>query len=246
MDWLTAVPYTHRGLHDLSRGVPENSLPAFAASVAAGFGIELDVQLTSDGHVVVVHDLDLRRVAGTPDLISQTAWSRLRALRLEGTPERLPLLGEVLEVVGGRVPLMVELKNVTRTYGPLESSVVRLLEGYDGPVSVASFNPGTIRWFGDQHPAIVRGQTAGPLHEVPMPRLVRAAMRSMVGNARSRPHYLSYDLAGLPNRAVDFWRRGGRPLITWTVASREDLAKAREVADQFIFEHIRVPSPAGA
>jgi glycerophosphoryl diester phosphodiesterase len=246
VDWLTAVPYAHRGWHDLARGVPENSLPAFQAAADAGYAIELDVQLTSDGEVVVVHDLDLRRVAGSDDLVRATTWSRLRSLRLEGTRERLPLLGEVLEVVAGRVPLMVEVKNVSRAVGRLEEAVLRHVEGYDGPVSVASFNPGTVRWFGLRAPHVVRGQTAGPLRDVEMPRVVRLAMSSMLGNTRARPHYLSYDLAGLPNRAVDFWRRGGRPLITWTVQTAADLEKARRVADQFIFEHVSVPAPGDA
>lgn len=243
LDWLTAVPYAHRGLHDPASARPENSLAAFAAAADAGFAIELDVQRTADGEVVVVHDLDLVRVAGIEATVADTAWSRLAGVRLDGTAEGIPRLGEVLEVVAGRVPLMVELKNATRRYGPLESAVAAHLAAYDGPCSIASFNPGTVGWFGVHHPAIVRGQTAGPFAEVPMPRLARAALRSMLGNVRTRPHYLSYELAGLPNRAVEFWRRGGRPLITWTVTSEAERALAERLADQFVFESIEPPRP---
>lgn len=244
LDWLTAVPYAHRGLHARAAGVPENSLAAFAAAADAGFAIELDVQRTADGELVVVHDLDLARVAGIDATVTATPWSRLAGVRLEGTDEPLPRLGEVLEVVAGRVPLMVELKNATRRYGPLESAVADLLDHYDGPCSIASFNPGTVGWFGVHRPAVVRGQTAGPFAEVRMPTLARAALRSMLGNVRTRPHYLSYELAGLPNRAVEFWRRGGRPLITWTVTSDVERELAERLADQFVFEGIDLPRPA--
>jgi glycerophosphoryl diester phosphodiesterase len=246
LDWLTAVPYAHRGLHDPTTGVPENTLAAFAAAADAGFAIELDVQRTADGEVVVVHDLDLVRVAGIDATVAATEWPRLAGVRLEGTDEHIPRLGEVLEVVAGRVPLMVELKNATRRYGPLESAVAGHLADYDGPCSIASFNPGTVGWFGVHHPALVRGQTAGPFADVPMPRLARTALRSMLGNVRTRPHYLSYELAGLPNRAVEFWRRGGRPLITWTVTTEAERELAQRLADQFVFERITLPRPAPA
>lgn len=240
MEWLTAVPFAHRGLHDLSAGVPENSLAAFDAAVAAGVAIELDVQLSADGHVVVTHDADLLRVTGVDLRVAAASLPCLRDLRLSGTAEPVPLLGEVLEQVAGRVGIMVEIKNLGRHYGPLERAVAGLLDGYDGPACVASFNPGTVAWFGSHRPEVLRGQTAGPMRDAPLPRWARFVMSRMLGNARTRPHFLSYDLTGLPSRAVDRWRRG-RPLITWTVRTPDDLAKARAVADNYIFETIPPP-----
>lgn len=242
LDWLTAVPLAHRGLHDLRRRVPENSMAAFAAAADAGFGIELDVHRSEDGRAVVVHDRELVRVTGRELRVDRTPWATLRDLRILDTEERLPELGEVLDLVAGRVTVMVEVKNLERRTGPLESVVADVLAGYDGPVCVASFHPGTVAWFGANRPEVVRGQTSGPMRDVPMPGWLRFVMSRMLGNPRTRPHFLSYDLAGLPNRMVDRWRRD-RPLITWTVRTPEDLVKARAVADNFIFEGVAVPRP---
>lgn len=242
-DWLTAVPFTHRGLHDPARGIPENSLAAFAASAEAGYAIELDVYLSADGQPVVVHDRNLRRVTGLDVRVDRSAWAQLRDLRLGETDERLPLLGDVLDLVDGRVGVMVEIKNLERRTGPVEQAVADLLDGYDGPVCVASFNPGTVGWFATHRPGVLRGQTAGPMRDVPVPGWLRFAMRRMLTNVRTRPHFLSYDLTGLPDRVVELWRRG-RPLITWTVRTPDDLVKARAVADNYIFEGVAVPAPS--
>lgn len=244
-DWLTAVPFAHRGLHDAAGVVPENSLPAFAAAADAGFGIELDVHRSADGELVVVHDRELVRLTGADLRVDLTPWPRLRGLRLEGTDQPMPRLGDVLDLIAGRVPVMVEVKNLERRVGPLEAAVDDLLAGYDGPVCVASFNPATVAWFGANRPTLMRGQTAGPFRDIPLPGWARFALSRMLGNARTRPHFLSYDLAGLPDRVVDLWRRG-RPLLTWTVRSPEDLVKARAVADNFIFEHVAVSPPASS
>lgn len=243
-DWLTAAPFTHRGLHDPSRGIPENSLAAFEASVEAGFPIELDVQRSADGRAVVAHDRELGRVTGLDVRVDRSTWAQMRDLRLGGTDEGLPLLGDVLDLVAGRVGLMVEIKNFERRTGPVEQAVADLLDGYDGPVCVASFNPGTVGWFATHRPDVLRGQTAGPMRDVPVPGWLRFAMSRMLANVRTRPHFLSYDLTGLPDPIVELWRRG-RPLVTWTVRTPDDLVKARAVADNFIFEGVAVPPVRG-
>lgn len=242
LDWLTEVPFAHRGLHDRSRGIPENSMTAFATAVAGGFAIELDVHRSGDGQVVVVHDRELHRLTGRDLRVDRSDWSSLRDLRIDGTDERIPLLGDVLDLVRGRVGVMVEVKNFERGVGPTEAALADVLDAYQGPVCVASFNPGTVGWFATNRPGILRGQTAGPMRDVPVPGWLRFAMRRMLTNVRTRPHFLSYDLVGLPDRVVDRWRRG-RPLITWTVRTSEDLVKARAVADNFIFETVAVPAP---
>lgn len=241
-DWLTAAPFTHRGLHDAARGVPENSFAAFEAAAEAGFAIELDVHRSVDGRAVVVHDRELGRLTGRELRVDQRTWDELRDLRLGGTDERLPLLGDVLDLVDGRVGVMVEIKNLGRRTGPVEQAVADLLDAYDGPVCIASFNPATVGWFAANRPGILRGQTAGPMRDVPVPGWLRFAMRRMLANVRTRPHFLSYDLTGLPDPVVDLWRRG-RPLLTWTVGTPDDLVKARAVADNFIFEGIALPPP---
>lgn len=219
-------------------------MAAFEAAAAAGYAIELDVRASIDGVAVVVHDPDLRRVADVDLVVAQTAWERLRSVPLGGTTQLVPRLDDVLDLVEGRVPVMVEIKNHGPRPGPLESAVAQALSGRAGqPLCVASFNPATVAWFARAHPQVVRGQTAGPLADVSVPRWVRAGSRSMLGNVAARPHFLSYDLQGLPSRPVQWWRRGGRPLITWTARTDADLSRAAALADQVIFERVRPPLP---
>lgn len=236
--WLTAVPFAHRGLHDREGARPENSLPAFAAAVEAGVGIELDVHLSADGHVVVTHDDDTARVCGTSRSVAASTLADLQALRLGGTDERIPTLGAVLALVAGRVPVMVEVKNPRRGTGALEPAVAELVRRARGPVCVASFNPLTVGWFARHHPDIVRGQTSSSFEGVPAPYVVRRVLASMRANRWTTPSFVSYDLAGLPNAWCDRWRDAGRPLVAWTVRTPLDLVKARAVADNHIFEHV--------
>jgi glycerophosphoryl diester phosphodiesterase len=235
--WLTDVPYAHRGLH--GPGAPENSLEAFARAAEAGVGIELDVHATVDGHAVVLHDPDLARTAGVALDVRRTAFDEVRSHPLTGSDLPVPTLEEALEVVGGRVPVMVEVKNLGRGVGMVEEAAARVLDERAGePLSVASFHPGTVRWFALRRPELPRGRTSGVLADAPLPAPVRAAMRRLVGVQRSRPHYLSYELAGLPNAAVSRLRAAGLPVITWTVRDTQGLALARRHADQCIFESL--------
>jgi glycerophosphoryl diester phosphodiesterase len=238
--WLTEVAFAHRGLHDVATGVPENSLAAFELAVEAGHGIELDVHLTGDGHVVVTHDDDLGRVTGQAVSVAVSPLDRIAALRLARTEERIPTLAAVLELVAGRVPVMVEVKNPSRTTGGLEPAVAALVRGYDGPVCVASFNPRTVGWFASHAPEVVRGQTSATFAGLDVPYLARRLLASMVANRWTRPDFVSYALDGLPNRWCDRWRAQGRPLITWTVRSPAEVVKARAVADNLIYEGVVV------
>ncbi len=238
MDWLTATPLAHRGLH--GDGIPENTLAAFRAACDRELPVELDVHLTRDGQVAVIHDDDLRRVAGRPLKIRDASVEDLYAARVLGTDEHVPTLDEVLDVLGGRVAVMIELKNLSGAVGPLEQAVHDRLGTYGGPACVASFNPRSILWFARNAPEVVRGQTASSFADVAMPAPVRVALRGMVANRWSRPHFLSYDLRDLPSEPVERWRERGLPLITWTVRTAADVAKARTVADNFIFEGVSI------
>lgn len=242
MAWITEVPLAHRGLH--GTGAPENSLAAFRRAVDAGVGVELDVHLCIDGHAVVTHDADLQRVTGHPGRVVELTCEELaeRPL-LGGDGSGVPALRDVLDVLSGRVPVMIELKSFDRTVGPLERSVLDAITGYPGGVAVASFNPVSVDWFRAHARGVPRGQTAATFRDGSMPRWLAPLLRSMLLNRRTRPHYISYELTGLPNRWADAWRDRGLPLVTWTVRTPEQLARARAVADNVIFEDIRPPNP---
>lgn len=239
MDWLFDVPLAHRGFHDLGSGIPENSLAAFDRAAELGTPVEFDVHLTADGVPVVVHDVDLERVTGVAGTVTELVAAEVAERSILGTDQRVPTLTQVLEVLGGRVGAMVELKNYSRNVGPLEETVYAILRDYDGDHCVASFNPASVAWFRRNAPEVRRGQTAAPLDEVEgLPGWLRPLLGAMVGNTVSGPEFLSYELRGLPNAAVSFWRRRGLPLITWTVQTPADVVKARAVADNFIYEGV--------
>lgn len=234
--WLRTQPVAHRGLHDARR--PENSLAACVAGVEAGVALELDLHKLEDGTVVVFHDDDLARMTGVAGSIAARTASSLAPLRLRETQEPIPRLSEVLEQVAGSVPLLLELKG-SRPVGQLDDAVARLLVGYRGPVAVQSFHPQSLRWWCQHHPTVLRGQLASSFRRVDIPAYQKILLRRLVFNPWTRPDFVSYELDGLPHWAPSLARRGGLPLLVWTVRSRTALRRALELGDNVIFEHIR-------
>jgi glycerophosphoryl diester phosphodiesterase len=233
--WLTSRPIAHRGLHDLAAGRPENSLAAFEAAAEAGYPCELDVQLTDSGALIVLHDVELTRTTGVARPSATLTAAELPGTRLFGGDEHVPTLAEVLERVGQRIPLVIELKRGAAT-DPLAlvRGVVESLGGRAGRYAVCSFDPVLVRLLRTEGAEYPVGQISGLLRsERPVRRL---AGRTMAGNFLTHPDFISYELAGLPSRIVDRWRGRGVPLLTWTVKSAEDEAKARKYADNFIFD----------
>lgn len=140
------VNHAHRGLHTKDKTVPENSLPAFRAAAEAGYGVELDIQLSRDGQVVVFHDDTLDRVCGVHGRVDEFTFEELRGMRLCGTQETIPLLTEVFEVMGGRTPMIIELKTGRRNDELCEKGLA-LMRAYNGPYCIESFDPRIVRWF---------------------------------------------------------------------------------------------------
>ena len=235
--WLVEWPLAHRGLHDETAGRPENSLAAFAAAAEAGYGVELDVTLSSDRVPVISHDPTLQRAAGRPDKVADLTVAELAAVQLGGTTEHVPTLAAALRILTD-VPVMVELKQVNLRAGALEASVASLLDAHPGPWCVASFNPASVRWFRRNRPDAVRVLTAGPIDGAKLPGFLRRRLAELKGLAGVAPHAVSYDLKGLPNPACDLWRARGGALVTWTATDAAELARARQLADNVIFENV--------
>jgi glycerophosphoryl diester phosphodiesterase len=177
-------------------------------------------------------------MTGADGLVSSLSPEGLRRLRLAGTAETIPQLSDVLAIVRGRVPLMLEIKNDGRA-GKFEDAVVDQLTAYHGEVAIVSFNPFSLGRIALLAPQIPRGQTAGLFKDSPMPDWRRWLQRNYLLNAVSRPHFLLHELEGLPCRAVTWRRKIGAKVIAYTVRSDGDAAKARAEADNFIFEGIR-------
>jgi glycerophosphoryl diester phosphodiesterase len=234
--WLAKTPLAHRGLH--GAGVPENSLAAFAAASAAGYGVELDVMLTNDGEVVVVHDPTLTRLTGRDVTVGKLRLSELQRLRLLGTDQYIPTLAEALDVLDG-APAMVEVKQPRPRAGRLEAGVAEVVAGHPGPTCVAGFNPATLRWFRRHQPDTPRVLTAGPLTDAKLPGPLKRRLATLRDLPAVAPQAVSYELLGLPNPFATRWRDSGGVLLAWTVTSATDLDIATREADNFIFEGIR-------
>jgi glycerophosphoryl diester phosphodiesterase len=232
---LRDVPLAHRGLH--GEGRPENSLPAFAAAAAAGYGVELDVYLSRDDVPVIAHDASLARVAGIDRRIGQLTAAELREVRLADTDAHVPTLAEALEVLRD-VPVMVELKSSRPRAGRLEERTAAVLDTHAGPFCVASFNPAAVRWFLDHRPEVIRVLTATADGDGWLPTAIGKRLAALKDLAKVRPHGVSYDIKSLPHPAPDAWRAAGGVLVTWTAVGPEGLERARTVADNIIFEDV--------
>ncbi|HEY0149987.1 MAG TPA: glycerophosphodiester phosphodiesterase family protein [Allosphingosinicella sp.] len=230
LERLGAQPFAHRGLH--GEGRQENSRAAFRAAIAAGHGIELDVQLSRDGDAVVFHDYRLDRLTGEAGDVGARTADQLGAIRLSGTDETIPTLREVLELVGGRVPVLIEVKAPNRQVARLCLAVFRALAGYRGPVGVMSFNPEVPRWFAAHAPKLPRGLVVTESGT----RGLRGRFERRFAWWRSGAQFLAYDVRDLPSRFTKKRRKKRVPVFTWTVRSDEEWDRAALHADAAIFE----------
>lgn len=225
--------FAHRGLYAPLSGIPENSLAAFRAAAAAGYGAELDVRLSRDGAVVVSHDNDLRRMTGAHATVDGSSLEELRQLRLEGSREGIPLLEEALEALGG-VPVIVEVKPVARRRELCEKTLA-LLRGYPGDYCVESFDPLAVRWFRRHAPDVLRGQLTGQgraLHSGPAGFLLSLG----ITNFLCRPQFIAHHL-GPKSLGVQLCEALGAMRVRWTARD----GSWEQGSDAVIFEGFRPP-----
>ena len=240
-DWLTARPIAHRGLHNRVRGIIENMPAAAQAAVSGNFSIECDIQLTADGEAMVHHDDALGRLTeGSGALLGMTS-GQLRAVKFKDTSELMMSLGDLCALVDGRVPLVIEVKSHFDGDRKLVTRMSEVLASYSGPVVGVSFDPDQVLALREKMPALPRGVIAQrndddddwkkltPEQRQSMPHLRHAF--------RNRPHFVAYRVDDLPAPAPWIARNiFGLPLLTWTVRTPEQRARAARYADQMIFE----------
>ena len=229
--WVDAVDYAHRGLH--GPGVPENSPAAFAAAMARGLGIECDVQRSSDGLAMVFHDWELDRLTAETGRIRDRSSEQLGRIALSGGTDTIPTLRQALDQVGGRVPILIEVK--TRRERPVSAlclAVRRVLEGYLGPHAVMSFDPRVSHWFAQHSPLTVRGLVVTEEND----KALAGRIRRHLSLWHARPDFLAYDIRDLPSGFAASQRNRGLPLLTWTVRSAEHRERAEDHADAPIAE----------
>jgi glycerophosphoryl diester phosphodiesterase len=236
--WLTKRPFAHRGLH--GGPVVENTLQAADAAIAAKYGIECDIQLTADGELVVFHDDMLDRLTVAAGPLTARTLADVKTIAYRETPGRIPTLGEFLVHVAGRAPLLIELKSRWDSDVRAAERAAAILANYSGPFALMSFDPWLLRALKLSAPQLPRGIVAERRYDDPDWRLT-PAQKFGLGNlthvAQTWPHFVAYRVGDLPALAPLLARNlFGMPLLTWTVRSRAERARAERWADQMIFE----------
>lgn len=238
-----AAPIAHRALHDRAAGRPENSRAAIRAAIAAGYGIEIDIQPSADGVPMVFHDYDLKRLTGVSGRIRGLSAAELGALPLLDGDEGIPTLAEVLAIVAGQVPLLIELKDqdgaMGPELGPMERAVALALAGYSGPVAVMSFNPHAVAAFRAAAPGIAVGLTTSAYSAADWPLLpgaVRDHLRDIPDYEALGACFISHEAADLGRTRVAALKETGAAILCWTIRSPEAEAAARRVAQNVTFE----------
>lgn len=244
--WLVARPIAHRGLHASSRGIHENTIAAAEAAIAGGFGIECDVQLSSDGEAMVFHDHDLGRLTAASGPVGDQTKTELERLHIGGTSETIPSLTAFLNRIGGRVPVIVEIKSRFDGDERLARRTAELLSGRDQPIAVKSFDPKIVALLREIAPRLRRGIVAQARYAGdewgPTTRAERLAMASFAHWPQTRPDFISYRYADLPSQIVVMPRiLSGIPVMTWTIRNQAEADRASAFVDQIVFEGF-VPS----
>ncbi|MBQ7643249.1 MAG: glycerophosphodiester phosphodiesterase [Clostridia bacterium] len=232
--WIIKRPIAHRGLH--GGDIPENSKAAYLAAIEAGYPIEMDIQLTSDGEAVCFHDDNLKRMTGTDALVWDKTLAEVKSLKLGGTKEGIMTFEEFLSFVGGRVPLMIEIKTQKR-YKELVSRAISLLNGYKGEYAVQSFDPRIMGEVRKLAPDIIRGQLITRERHETVSYPVFLILGYGLMNFISKPDFINMDLRFLP---VSKRLRGKKRVICWTVRGEDDKEKAEKYAENYIFENMRI------
>ena len=245
------TPLAHRGYHAVKEGRPENSRAAFRAALAAGYGIELDVQVSRDGQAMVFHDEALLRLTGVAGLVADRDAADLGKIALLGGDEGIPTLAQVLALVGGRVPLLIEIKDrqgaLVATDGGTEAAVVRALAGYAGPVAVMSFNPASVAEIARTASHLPRGITTDPYDPAewsPLPVATCNRLRASPDYNAVGASFISHTAGDLGAVRVAALRAQGAAILCWTIRSAAAEAEARRLADNVTFEGYAAQVPA--
>ena len=250
-DSFLKLPIAHRALHDRAQGRIENSAQAVKAAVAAGYGIEVDLQLSSDGVPMVFHDEALDRLTEESGPINTRTAADLGRIRLKGSTDTIPTLTEILALIGGKVPLLIEIKDQSLVMGPtdgkLEAATAAALRDYRGDVALMSFNPASVAHMARLARHLPRGITSSaynPDDWAPLPVEVCSRLRDIPDYDPTLSSFISHEAADLARDRVADLKSRGASILCWTIRSPEAEAAARRFADNVTFEGYRAALPA--
>lgn len=226
----------HRGLHNINKGIPENSIESFKEAIKNNYIIELDIHLLKDNNIVVFHDDDLKRMTGVNKIIKDTTYEEIKNLKLQNTDNYIPLFKDVLKIIAGKVPIIIELKNDNK-YGKLEKEMMNLLKDYKGKYVIKSFSPFTLIWFKKNYPDVIRGQLSYNFKRKKINIVYKYVCKNMLFNFITKPDFISYGIKSMPNKRINKFK-DKIFIIGWTIRNKKDLEKAKKYCDNFICENL--------
>ena len=238
VDFLRKKPIAHRGLFNKENNIPENSVLAFEKAIEKGFPIELDVHLSKDRKIVVFHDDNLKRMTEIDKKIKALNYNEIKDLKLDNTNCKIPLFSDVLKLVNGVVPILIEIKSDRKT-GETEKELVKILKEYNGKYAIQSFNPFSLIWFKKNLPEVPRGQLASNFTKDKMLAVQKYVLKNLYFNFLTKPDFISFSINDLPNKKVESFRNNGNLVLGWTVRNKNDLEKAKKYCDNIIGESLK-------
>jgi glycerophosphoryl diester phosphodiesterase len=239
LDWLTARPIAHRGLHDQAKGIIENTASAFAAAIAGHYAIECDVQISADGEAVVFHDEDVSRLTESNGLVRAQTSQELQKITIKNTSDKIQTLAALLDQVDGAVPLVIELKSHWDGDIALALRALEVLENYKGHYCLMSFDQDLVAAVAEYAPETIRGITADRTVHADydlLPPERKLDMQQFRHIEKTRPHFVSFYFRDLPYAPVQKLRDAGLKIITWTIRNKEEESLALQHSDQVTFE----------
>lgn len=239
VDFITARPIAHRGLHDDKKGIVENTASAFQAAIDKGYAIECDLQITRDGEAVLFHDDTVDRVIDGHGLVKDLTAAELKALPIRNSKDHVQTLAEMLQQVKGQVPLVIELKPQWDGDDRLAKRTVEVVKGYQGPFCLMSYDPDVVAAVRRFDPHIIRGVVAErhlDYYAGAMPTAKLVELRTLSHLSRTQPDFISFYQDELPWAPITAFRRSGKPVITWTIRTPAQAHKALRHSDQITFE----------
>jgi glycerophosphoryl diester phosphodiesterase len=235
-DWVRQQPFAHRGLHDAAQGIIENTTTAYSRAIKAGVGIECDLQISADGEAMVFHDPELERLTKRVEKLNTLNAAEIKTVEFKGTADKIQTLSELVEQVGGKVPMLIELKTLRDGSTRLVERALEILSAYPGPFGIMSFDPTLIAAAMKIAPDVVRGA-------VVMPQTEKYWLRSTAIDGKAaplletlNPDFVSYDHRGFPSRFSDGFRDAGKPVVSWTIRDQKTADFAYQHSDQITFE----------
>ena len=226
----------HRGIHIPNTNYVENSMPAFQKALEMNYPIELDIHITKDHELVVIHDSNLKRSTGIEKLVENCTLKELKELRLFKTDNCIPTLNEVLELIEGKVPLIIEIKNEGKI-GILENKLMEILQNYTGEFIIESFNPLVLLWLKKHAKNVIRGQLSAKNIKEIKSHLLRYLLGKMIFNFITEPHFIAYYIKDIDKKIYLKCQRKKQFLIAWTLEDQVQYEKYHSYCDAMIFDY---------